>query len=387
MEPSRKELVLRRALDAIDDFLDILAGTAPSRALVCHHSILESKATILSILITIYEEKEDFPEVERLSRKVSALPDVVKWSLESEICSHFAHSVGRTSSEMQKVLVELEIPEQHKKSLYLTGTDPFPPIHRALLYRDPLLTRHLFETNKQSLEQMDVLRRQPVHIAAETSNSDLLDFLSPEDRKTLQTPDICRRTPLCIAAYKGNLSFFKKLAKAGAEKDSKDENGRSILSVACGAGHLPIVRFLLDENVSPNDDLLQGGSPLRAAASAGHEEICRALLDHGAWIDWPAKDKTASQLARENNHFRIIDLIAQFERRPENCCPYPYNPWSMCTEDLMEPISDFSAVPPPSTPVRPYTGLGSPPTTGRTITADGSHLRAETETGSSEGSL
>jgi ankyrin repeat protein len=91
-------------------------------------------------------------------------------------------------------------------------------------------------------------------------------------------------TALCIAAYYGHTNFFKVLVDAGADLKHRDEDGRSILSIASGAGHLEIVVFILSQGISPNDDEVAACSPLHAAAAGGHLSVCEFLVERGRFV-------------------------------------------------------------------------------------------------------
>jgi ankyrin repeat protein len=170
------------------------------------------------------------------------------------------------------------------------------------------------------------------------------------------------KTPLSVAAQHGDYDFFKKLANLSSDADltSKDAQGRSVLALACGAGHFRIAQFLLQNNVSPNDTMSSHCSPLNAAASSGHDRICRALLDYGAWVDWISQDKTASQIAQEHGHDHIVEMISEYESLPRNLWETHQGQTpllSAASEVVREPVAQ------PTTLRRPLPGTwsSSPP--------------------------
>jgi ankyrin repeat protein len=252
---------------------------------------------------------------------------------------------------MQHVLDDLAIPLKYRNSLHLQGNGPFPPIHRALLDQNPLVAQQLCNKTRQLNEQVDILRRQPLHVVAETSNLELLNLVPFDAHNLLETPDLCRRTPLCVAAYVGNLALFEKLFSAGANAESRDEEGRSVLCVACAAGHLPIVQFLLENKVSPNEDGFGDCSPLHAAASAGHLNICRALLEAGAYANM-YMHRSPAQVAMEAGHCDVANLIEEFAERTEN---------SFLASVDGPALDDTSAYPQISRPEAPVRHFGDVP--------------------------
>jgi hypothetical protein len=316
LELGRAESVLRRALDAVDQFLAIVQTPVSSKVTACN-AIVTSKIRILNKLVSISEGEEDFPEVERLLEILSRLSSSTNVPTDPDISSQLAESYTRTSQRMQHILDDLLIPPKYRNSLHLEGNGPFPPIHRALLHQNRLVAQKLCNKTRQLNKQVDILRRQPLHIVAETSNLELLNLILFDAHNILDTPDLCRRTPLCIAAYVGNLAIFEKLFSAGSDADSKDEEGRSTLCVACAAGHLPIVQFLLENKVSPNDPGFGDCSPLHAAASVGHLNICKALLEAGAYTD-SYTHRSPAQAAMGAGYSDVANLIEEFAVRAEN---------------------------------------------------------------------
>ena len=350
LELGRAESVLRRALDAVDQFLAIVQSPTSSKVATCN-AMITSKIRILNKLVSISEGKEDFPEVERLLEILYRLSSSNNVPIDPDISSQLAKSYTRTSERMQHILDDLAIPPKYGNSLHLQGNGPFPPIHRALLDQNPLVAQQLCNKTRQLNEQVDILRRQPLHVVAETSNLELLNFVPSDAHNLLEAPDLCRRTPLCVAAYVGNLALFEKLFGAGASAESRDEEGRSVLCVACAAGHLPIVQFLLENKVSPNEDGFGDCSPLHAAASAGHLNICRVLLEAGAYPNM-YMHRSPAQVAMEAGHCDVANLIEEFADRTEN---------SFLASVDGPALDDTSAYPQISRPEAPVQHFGDVP--------------------------
>jgi ankyrin repeat protein len=348
LELGRAEPVLRRALDAIDQFLAIVQTPVSSEVSACD-AMVASKIRILNKLVLISEGEEDFPEVQRLLEILSRLSSSTNAPIDPDISSQLAESYTRTSQRMRHTLDDLRIPPKYRNSLHLEGNGPFPPIHRALLDQNRLVAQKLCNETRQLDKQVDVLRRQPLHIVAETSNLELLNLILSDAHNILNTPDLCRRTPLCIAAYVGNLAIFEKLFSAGSDADSKDEEGRSTLCVACAAGHLPIVQFLLENKVSPNDPGFGDCTPLHAAASTGHLNICKALLEAGAYPD-SYMHRSPTQVAMDAGHYDVANFIEEFAVRAGN---------SFLTSVEGPALDDAPAYPQPETPVQHFADMPS----------------------------
>jgi ankyrin repeat protein len=88
--------------------------------------------------------------------------------------------------------------------------------------------------------------------------------------------------PLSWAARYGREAIVKLLLDQGAERESRDDAGRTPLSWAAKNGEEAVVKLLLDQGADrePRDDA--GRTPLSLAAARGREAVVKLLLDQGA---------------------------------------------------------------------------------------------------------
>jgi ankyrin repeat protein len=77
-------------------------------------------------------------------------------------------------------------------------------------------------------------------------------------------------------------------------KNSKDEDGRTLLILAAGYNKKDIVRILIDTGAELNEQESHGLTALHWAAVEGYPEICKMLVDAGARTD--IKDKKIAHL-------------------------------------------------------------------------------------------
>ena len=120
---------------------------------------------------------------------------------------------------------------------------------------------------------------------------------------------------LCQSASEGDLKAVKALLDQGADVESKDESGKTPLSLAAENGHLDVVKFLVNEADRKADveskDFYQR-TPLSWAASHGHLEVVKFLVNEA--------DPKADVESKDNNGKTALDLARQGERwRPEEC--------------------------------------------------------------------
>lgn len=94
--------------------------------------------------------------------------------------------------------------------------------------------------------------------------------------------DINGRTPLMLAASMGRLSSVEMLMKNYAAHDIIDNFGWSALMFGVYYNHIPIVTFMLDNGVDPNQVSTQGLTALKIAQEHKRIKMVDLLLEYGA---------------------------------------------------------------------------------------------------------
>jgi ankyrin repeat protein len=327
-----KELFLLRTSKAIEDFSDVF-GKDDASADADDGRIRTMRSSVLRKLVDIYLSQDEYPQAEQLLRQLHAPSTKSANTPEHAVAAdpvttdhvaaeQVAESFYLSSKKMVDVLQSFNVPAKYMRWLDCAGNDPFPSIERAMIDQSPVVARILHETGRCGLDDADILLRCALHIAAETSDLALLDLVLQRSPQLLSSRDVCQMTALCIAAYYGHTEFFTALVAAGADLRHRDEDGRSILSIASGAGHFEIVLFILSQGFSPNDDgVLHVCSPLHAAAAGGHLHVCELLVERGAYANWFSNGKTPAQVADENGHSEVATMIRNAEDRAQNQFP------------------------------------------------------------------
>jgi Ankyrin repeats (3 copies) len=280
------------------------------------------QGTVLQQLIHTYDLHGDDLEAHRLRQQSAFLStgaetDSSDVELRQEAKAFCAISTA-ISTELAQTLQNLDHNNPYMRLLEPFKAKLFPPIQIALLNRRDAAARFLCTNMQCGLNEVDILGRHALHVAAELSSLEFLEFIIHRDpnmlKLLLKKRDFWSLTVLCVAAYIGHLGFFKALINAGAKLDEQDGQGRGVLYYACAAGNISIVSYLLDQNVNPNDTM-QSGSPLHGAAAAGHEEICRKLVAKGAWVLWaPYRGRTAREVAYANGHTALAEFLSNAEK-------------------------------------------------------------------------
>lgn len=123
----------------------------------------------------------------------------------------------------------------------------------------------------------------PVHIAAATGRSDLLDVLLDHDPK----PDVnlttaSGTTALHLAVSKNHYDVVKQLIqKHRCATRTKDKLGRNALHRAAAIGLQPIMRTLAEAGVNVNATDRDGWTAMHHALAEGHGDVARLLRDAG----------------------------------------------------------------------------------------------------------
>ena len=90
------------------------------------------------------------------------------------------------------------------------------------------------------------------------------------------------RTPLFIASWKGHLPVVRYLVEQGANMEKADQHGCNPVINASFSGHLGVVRYLLEQGADRDKVTTDGNTSLHYAARHGHLEIAKLLMVYGA---------------------------------------------------------------------------------------------------------
>jgi ankyrin repeat protein len=104
--------------------------------------------------------------------------------------------------------------------------------------------------------------------------------------------DLSHRPVLFTALNKGNLAVVRRLIECGADVGVRDGDSSTALHIASGNDNLDIAWFLLDCGVEVDPQDKHGSTPLHLASAKGNDTIARLLMEHGA--DASALDSTNS---------------------------------------------------------------------------------------------
>lgn len=133
-----------------------------------------------------------------------------------------------------------------------------------------------------------------------------------EGRATCFTPEsvpIKGHTPLHLAAGEGFVQGIIVLLDAGAEVDSRLDNGATPLYLSACCGHLEAVKILLNANADPCL-CVDTNLPLEVAAQEGHSEVIKEFV-RKVGVDGCSRDGGIETLetAAYGNHLTIVAFL------------------------------------------------------------------------------
>ncbi len=111
-------------------------------------------------------------------------------------------------------------------------------------------------------------------------------------------------------AEAGDLAGVKARIERGDDIDERRLIGWTALHHAALAGHLEVVRTLIDAGANVNYRTVDTyRTPLHHAALNGHTEIVQLLLDAGAKTGERDKEERTARDLAEDNHSDIVRLL------------------------------------------------------------------------------
>ena len=117
-------------------------------------------------------------------------------------------------------------------------------------------------------------------------------------------------TPLWLAVRKGHVKVVKLLLESGANVDTQDRDGTTVLHFAVEKEQDKVVQVLLESGVNVNGQHKDGRTALHFAVEKGQEKFVQLLLECGANVDAEDKDgKTVLYSAVEKGCPVIVEHV------------------------------------------------------------------------------
>jgi ankyrin repeat protein len=172
-----------------------------------------------------------------------------------------------------------------------------------------------------------------LHYATAGGHGDVVSLLIEAGANHLE-PGKQGKPPIVIAARHGHLDVIRLLVRLmGTESAGRQELFLRALSLAVYFGHLPVVRFMLENaGVKPKPsadeagertwfDLSRDNTLIHEAAKSGNCDMIQLLVDYGATVP-PLHRRSNHPLivAAQNNHRQAVEMLVKVgaESKSEN---------------------------------------------------------------------
>jgi ankyrin repeat protein len=112
-------------------------------------------------------------------------------------------------------------------------------------------------------------------------------------------------------AYDGEIEKIEKFLANGISPNIQNEDGKSLLHVACEDGYFGLLELLLQNGADPNIEDKDGDTPLDYAIFRNYKEFQEMLIIHGAIIrDRQSSVKRNWQMIQEGQgHVRAMQTL------------------------------------------------------------------------------
>ncbi len=124
------------------------------------------------------------------------------------------------------------------------------PLHTAIKYGQVKTVKYLIERIGADIRKRDAKGYTALHIAIENEREDVLKYILSLGIKQndVNSKTYENLTPLIIAVQKNNEKIVFELLAYGANKESKDKNGKNALDYAKEKNYMGIIKLLAGNN-------------------------------------------------------------------------------------------------------------------------------------------
>ena len=151
---------------------------------------------------------------------------------------------------------------------------------------------------------------QDIFRYAEAGDIDSLKSLLAVNPRLLESRDDNGKTVLSIAVQKGHAGLVKYLIARGADVNTHNNYGTTPLHYASYYGQREIVRLLIEKKAQLDSHSEYVSTPLFFAVTKGHADVARILIEAGAGVDIADRqNKTPLHAAAQGGHVECVRLL------------------------------------------------------------------------------
>jgi len=160
-----------------------------------------------------------------------------------------------------------------------------------------------------------------INLEVKMKNLELVKYLIEEvsitPKMDIKSKDINEEYPIMTALYSNDIEIFKYLLEHGADCNTKNDNGISLLLLIIHNNKYEMLKELMEYEVNINEKDINGNSSLMKAVNQNNEELVELLIDYGNDNEIPIninnKDEYNNyplfQAIKYNNLDIVISLI------------------------------------------------------------------------------
>jgi ankyrin repeat protein len=301
-----------------------------------------------NVKVTVKEEQiaKDPMFVVRLARASSSPEATVDATLEQQEVDLKLEFV-RILQEKDQIRLTTELLDRHsdeKKATLVLMRERLEAVEENLRKLDEdkallidRLHKEILEAHDLTIRRNEVKQQRDKLLGRELEIQQRLDKLDTKEgprnwletiiKTMLDADNMNSETPLSWAATKGHEAVARLLLEKGADLESKDKYGNTLLLGAVFKGQEAVVRFLLENGADLESKNNDGSTPLIVAVFKKHEALIRLLLEKGADLESKNNEGNTPLLqAAFNGHVAITRLLLEKGANLESKDNYGYTP-------------------------------------------------------------
>lgn len=211
-----------------------------------------------------------------------------------------------SSEEIVKILLaQPQIPSR------ATDSFGYTPLQRAMKTRQDYhsIARLLVNRDPGSLNIKDGVGVTPLGRACTDGPADFVRFLVEKGADLELSVDDKGNRPLQMVVSKERISTARLLLDLGAQVDTRDSQGCTLLHGAARNGHKGMVALLVERGASVEATDPTGDTALLSAASKGYSEVVEILKTRRNGINHTISGKTLLMIASEQGRITAVQTL------------------------------------------------------------------------------
>ncbi|XP_031794740.1 ankyrin repeat domain-containing protein 26 isoform X3 [Sarcophilus harrisii] len=205
------------------------------------------------------------------------------------------------------------VPESDTSAGYLLRDKELGKLHKAASVGDVAKVQQLLLLGKHDVNDLDKVKRTPLHLACAKGYPDVVSLLVQRKCK-LNLCDNDNRTPLIKAVQCQQEECATILLEHGADPNLVDSNNNTALHYAASGQNKAIAAQLLKHKGDIEAKNKEGYTPLLLAVTENNHDIVDFFLKNGANVNASDKSKrTALMIAVSSEPTGIVSLLLGYD--------------------------------------------------------------------------